>query len=65
MQRMKRVRYRGRRPRGGLMAEQVIVAAAAAVLVVLFLTMRVNSQWCGKTCGQQVYEALFVTEDWS
>ena len=62
MQRMKRVRYRGRRPRGGLTAEQVIVAAAAAVL---FLTMRVNSQWCGKTCGQQVYEALFVTEDWS
>ena len=64
MQRMKRVRYRGRRPRGGLTAEQVIVAAAAAVLIVLFLTMRVNSQWCGKTCGQQVYEALFVTEDW-
>lgn len=54
MQRMKRVRYRGRRPRGGLTAEQVIVAAAAAVLIVLFLTMRVNSQWCGKTAGSRL-----------
>ena len=56
---MKRAGYRGRKPGGGLTPEQAAVAA------VLLMTMKVNSQWCGKTCGQQLYEAVFVTEDWS
>lgn len=62
---MKRARYRGRKPRGGLTPEQAAVAILTVMAAVLLMTTKVNSQWCGKTCGQQFYEAVFVTEDWS
>lgn len=65
MERMKRARYRGRKPRGGLTPEQTAAAILTVMAAVLLMTMKVNSQWCGKTCGQQLYEAVFVTEDWS
>lgn len=58
-------RYRGRRPRGGMTPGQIGVTAVTVILAVLLMTMKVNSQWCGQTCGEQLYEALFVTEDWS
>lgn len=65
MERMKRAGYRGRKPGGGLTPEQAAVAILTVMAAVLLMTMKVNSQWCGKTCGQQLYEAVFVTEDWS
>lgn len=58
-------RYKGRRPRGGLTAGQVCVTAVTVILAVLLMTMKVNSQWCGMSVGEQLYEAVFVTEDWS
>lgn len=58
-------RYRGKRPRGGLTAEQVAAVALITLAAILVMTMKVNSQWCGQTCGEQLYEALFVTGDWS
>lgn len=50
--------------RRGMTPEQAAIAAAVVMALVLLLTMKVNSQWCGKTCGQQFYEALQVTGDW-
>ena len=50
-------RYRGKRPRGGLTAEQVAAVALITLAAILVMTM--------KTCGEQLYEALFVTGDWS
>ena len=44
--------------------EQAAVAAIAALVLILALTMKVNSQWTGKTCGRQLYEAVFTTKDW-
>lgn len=58
-------RYKGRRPRGGMTPGQVCVVAVAVILAVLLMTMKVNSQWCGMSVGEQLYEAVFVTEDWS
>ena len=49
----------------GVTPEQAAVAILTVMAAVLLMTMKVNSQWCGKTCGQQLYEAVFVTEDWS
>ncbi len=58
-------RYKGRRSRGGMTPGQIGVTAVTVILAVLLMTMKVNSQWCGQTCGEQLYEAVFVTEDWS
>lgn len=57
-------RYRGRKPRGGLSAEQAGVVVLAVLVAMLVLTMKVNSQWCGKSVGEQVHQAVFVTKDW-
>ena len=46
-------------------AEQVAAVALITLAAILVMTMKVNSQWCGQTCGEQLYEALFVTGDWS
>lgn len=63
---MKRAeRYRGKRPRSGMTAEQVAAVALITLVAILVMTMKVNSQWCGQSCGEQLYEAMFVTEDWS
>lgn len=63
---MKRAeRYRGKRPRSGMTAEQVAVVALITLVAILVMTMKVNSQWCGQTCGEQLCEAIFVTGDWS
>ena len=62
---MKRAeRYRGKRPRGGLTAGQVAAMALITLAAVLVMTMKVSAQWCGQTCGEQLYIALFVAEDW-
>lgn len=57
-------RYRGRKPRGGLTAEKVILLSLVALAAILMLTMRACSVWTGQTYGEQLYQALFVTEDW-
>ena len=57
-------RYRGRKPRGGLSAEQAGVVVLAVLVAILVLTMRANSQYCGMSVGEQVYQAVFVTKDW-
>lgn len=51
-------------PRRGMTPEQAAIAAAVVIALVLLLTMKVNSQWCGKTCREQLHQALLVTEDW-
>lgn len=62
---MKRAeRYRGRRPRSGMTAGQVAAMALITLAAVLVMTMKVSDQWCGQTCGEQLYIALFVAEDW-
>lgn len=65
MNRADRRRYKGRKPRSGLTAEQVGLVVLITLAAILFMTMKVNSYWCGKSCGEQLYDALFVTEDWS
>lgn len=57
-------RYRGRKPRRGLSAEQAGIVVLAVLVAILVLTMRANSQYCGKSVGEQVYQAVFVTKDW-
>lgn len=59
-----RRRYRGKKPRGGLTAEQVAVAFLAAVVTILAITIHANCEWSGKSPEEQLYEALFVTKDW-
>lgn len=59
---MKRKNYRGKRR--GLDGDQVIVLAAFVMAAVLLLTMTVNARWTGKSVGEQLYEAVFVTRDW-
>ena len=59
-----RRRYRGRRPRCGLTAEQAGVVVLAVLVAILVMTMKVNSQYCGMSVGEQVYQAVFVTKDW-
>lgn len=62
---MKRAdRYRGKRPGSGLTAGQVAAMALITLAAVLVMTMKVSAQWCGQTCGEQLYIALFVAEDW-
>ena len=58
-------RYKGRRPKSGLTPGQIRVAAVAVILAVLLMTMKVNSQWSGMSCAEQLHEALVVTGDWS
>lgn len=43
---------------------QVFAACLGLLIAIVLMTLRVNSQWCGKSCGEQIYEAVFVTEDW-
>ena len=57
-------RYRGKKPGSGLTPEQAGIVVLAALAAILVMTMKVNSQWCGMTVGEQVHEALFVTKDW-
>lgn len=57
-------RYRGRKPRGGLTAEKVILLSLVALAAILMLTMRASSVWTGMSYREQLYHALFVTEDW-
>lgn len=57
-------RYRGRKPRGGLTAEQVILLSLVVLAAILMLTMRASSVWTGMSCREQLYQAVFVTEDW-
>lgn len=61
---MRRARYRGRKPRAGLTETQVFAACLGILIAIVLMTLRVNSQWCGKSCGEQIYEAVFETEDW-
>ena len=57
-------RYRGRKPGKGLTSEQVILLSLVALAAILMLTMRASSVWTGMSCGEQLYQAVFVTEDW-
>ena len=57
-------RYRGTRP-GGLTPMQVGAVAMLTIFVILLMTTKANSQYCGKGVGEQLYEAVFETEDWS
>ena len=57
-------RYRGRKPRGGLSSEQVILLSLVALAAILMLTVRASSVWTGMSCGEQIHQALFVTKDW-
>ena len=57
----KRGRYRGRR---GVTAEQAAVLVIVAVAAVLLLTMRAWALQTGESIGEQLYEALFVAQDW-
>lgn len=57
-------RYRGKRP-GGLTPMQAGLAAIMVLLMILLMTTKANSQYCGKGVGEQLYEAMFETEDWS
>lgn len=57
-------RYRGRKTRGGLSAEQAGVVVLAVLVAILVMTMKVNSQYCGMSVGEQVHQAVFVTKDW-
>ena len=62
---MKRAdRYRGKRPGVVLTTGQVAAMALITLAAVLVMTMKVSAQWCGQTCGEQLYIALFVAEDW-
>lgn len=56
-----RGRYRGKRNKTERQLCAVVLIAFAAVL---FLTMKANSQWTGMDIGEQVYEAVFIAEDW-
>lgn len=60
---MRRAKYRGRKPRGGLTPEQAVIAVLVTMVLVLLLTVRVNSAWTGLSCGEQLYQALLVTGD--
>ena len=44
--------------------EQAGIVVLAVLVAILVLTMRANSQYCGKSVGEQVYQAVFVTKDW-
>ena len=57
-------RYRGRKPRGGLSSEQVILLSLVALAAILMLTVRASSVWTGESCAEQIHQALFVTKDW-
>lgn len=56
--------YRGKKPRRGLSPEQTGVVVLAVLLAILVMTMKINSQYCGMSVGEQVYQAVFVTKDW-
>ena len=57
----KRGRYRGRR---GVTAEQAAVIAAVAIAATLLLMMHGYAKQSGVSIGEQIYEALFVAQDW-
>ena len=62
---MKRAeRYRGKRSRSGMTAGQVAAMALIGLVAMLVMTMKVSGQWCGQTCGEQLYIAMFVAKDW-
>ncbi|WP_298022266.1 hypothetical protein [uncultured Dysosmobacter sp.] len=61
---MRRVkRYRGKKPRGGLSPETVMLIAVLAMMAILTMTMRINRQWTGRSVRGQLYQAVFVTPD--
>lgn len=60
---MKGARYRGKKPRRGMTPEQAAIAVLVTMVLVLLLTLRVNSAWTGLSCGEQLYQALLVTGD--
>ena len=58
-------RYRGRKPRGGLTAGQAGIVIITIIVLMMVLTMKVSSHyWGGKSCGEQLYDAIFVAKDW-
>ena len=46
-----------------LTPEQAVIAVLVTMVLVLLLTVRVNSAWTGLSCGEQLYQALLVTGD--
>ena len=56
--------YRGKKPRSGFTAEQVIALATLVLAAVMALTIRANSQWTGMSAEEQLHQALFVAKDW-
>jgi len=56
--------YKGKKPRGGLFAEQAILLAVAVLVVIMALTIHANSQWTGMSAGEQIHQALFEAKDW-
>ena len=58
------MRYRGKKPRSGLTAEQAIVVVLILMVATLVLTMRASAEITGMSVGEQLHQALFVAKDW-
>lgn len=57
--------YKGKKGRGGLDGDQVIIVSLLLILAMLAMTIHVNScYWTEMTAREQLYQALFVTKDW-
>lgn len=44
--------------------QRIIVTAILTILIALLLAGKANSEWTGQSVGEQLHEAVFVTEDW-
>ena len=58
------MRYRGKKPRGGISAEQAIAVVILLMVATLVMTMRVSAEITGMSAGEQLHQALFVAKDW-
>ena len=56
--------YKGKKPRGGMSAGQVAIAAILVLLAMLAITIHMNTELTGQSAGDQIYTALFVAKDW-
>lgn len=55
---------RAQRRRRRKQETQIIVTAILCIVVALLLAGKANSEWTGRSVGDQLHEAVFETADW-
>ena len=43
---------------------RIIVTAILCILIALLIAGKANSEWTGRSVGEQLHEAVFETADW-